>query len=195
MQKVEGSRSLQPLLTEAPQIAGFFVARTLPTDRSASLYNNSVQQTASRASADRGRDAGRSTARGGCGAGDRDRGKGVATPEQPREPKQSWRAQTGTLDVSDRGRASSSLDREPRASTLSSDGRATTGCAKRSAPSPTQAAATTRGPQTSMTALGRAAPATPTPHASSAARGARSSGASGTTTTPTTPSATPRCRD
>ena len=64
---------------------------------------------------------------------------------------------------------------------------------KRSTRSLTQAAATTRGRPTSMTAPARAAPATRTPAASSAAPGARSSGASGRTTTPTTPSSTPRC--
>ena len=79
--------------------------------------------------------------------------------------------------------------------TPSSAGRATTDYAKRSAPSPTQAAATTRGPPTSTTAPAPAAPVTPTPPASSVAPGAKSSGASGTTTTPTTPTDTPHSRD
>ena len=73
----------------------------------------------------------------------------------------------------------------------SSAGPVTTGCAKRSACSPTQAAATTPGRPTSMTAPAPAAPATNTPPACSAARGARSSGGSGKTTTPTTQPATP----
>ena len=79
--------------------------------------------------------------------------------------------------------------------TPSSDGRAITDYARRSARSLTQAAVTTPGRPTSMTAPAPEAPVTRTPPASSAAPGARSSGASGTTTTPTTPSATPRCRD
>ncbi|HTD79158.1 MAG TPA: transposase [Chloroflexota bacterium] len=72
-----------------------------------------------------------------------------------------------------------------------SAGRVTTASAKRSAPSRTQAAATTPGQPTSTSARSPGAPATPTPPASSAAPGARSSGASGTTTTPTTQPDTP----
>jgi transposase len=82
-----------------------------------------------------------------------------------------------------------------RPNTRSSAGRATTDYAPRSAPSPTQAAATTPGPPTSMTVREPAAPATPTPPASSAAPGVRSSGGSGATTTPTTPATTPRYRN
>jgi hypothetical protein len=71
----------------------------------------------------------------------------------------------------------------------SSAGPATTAYARRSTYSPTQAAATTPGRPTSMTAP--EAPATNTPPESSAARGARSSGGSGKTTTPATQPATP----
>ena len=77
-------------------------------------------------------------------------------------------------------------------STPNSDGPAITASATRSTNSPMQAAATTRGRPTSITALELEALATPTPPASSAARGARSSGASGKTTTPTIPPSTPR---
>ena len=42
------------------------------------------------------------------------RGKGIATPEQPREQKRSWRARTRTPGLGgDRARAPSSLDRQP----------------------------------------------------------------------------------
>jgi transposase len=75
--------------------------------------------------------------------------------------------------------------------TPSSDGHATTASATPSTSSRTQAAATTPGRPTSMTAPAPDGQATRTPRASSAAPGARSSGASGTTTTPTTPNATP----
>jgi hypothetical protein len=75
--------------------------------------------------------------------------------------------------------------------TRNSAGPATTDYAKRSAPSPTQAAATTHGRLIFMTAPDRAVPVTPTPPASSVVPGARSSGASGTTTPPTTLTNTP----
>ena len=75
--------------------------------------------------------------------------------------------------------------------THSSAGLVTTDYGQRSAPSLTQAAATTHGRPTSMTAPAPEAPVTPTPPASSDAPGAKSSGAYGTTTTPTTHSDTP----
>ena len=46
-----------------------------------------------------------------AGAGARMRGKGIASPDQPREPKQSWRPQGPTgLDVRDHDRAPSLLN-------------------------------------------------------------------------------------
>ena len=51
-------------------------------------------------------------------AGDRVRGKGIARPEQPREPKQSWRAQSRTPGCRDCDSATGLLGGRFRASTI-----------------------------------------------------------------------------
>jgi hypothetical protein len=76
-----GFESLQPLLKEAPQIAGFFCCPIVSIGRCASLYNNSVQQMALLRARRPGREVPVGAGVEKAGAGDRNRGeRAVSSP-------------------------------------------------------------------------------------------------------------------